>query len=247
MKSIIPYYFAEWAPGGAYHVYNSAVYRNVLFQTNSDHYKFRDRIRDMVGMFADVYAFAFVKNHFHCSLRIHDLSRIEKRLKEAHKLSAKEKKYLNGEATFNQLIGSYFANTFKSYALSFNKRHHRRGTLFDQTVRRIRIRKDLTSRRLIMYIHSNEMKHHMGNSYTDIGIRSSFWHYTEAREMKSWLDIDTVVERFGGLENFFAEHERYVKKYGSKLPDFDEELYFGYGGKVVAHAPFVDWLEDEEE
>jgi len=241
---VIPYYFAQWEAGGAYHVYNSAVYRNVLFQTESDHYKFRNRLRDMVASFADVYAFAFVKNHFHLSLRIHDMASIMQRLETATKLTAKEKKFLKGEVTFNQLIGSYFANVFKSYALSFNKRHHRRGTLFDQTVRRIRIRKDLTSRRLIMYIHSNEMKHHMGNSYTDIGIRSSFWHYTESREVKSWLDVETVMARFGGLEKFFAQHENYVKKYGSKLPEFDEERYFGYGGKVVDNAPAIEWLDD---
>lgn len=241
---VIPYYFATWVPGGSYHVYNSAVYRNVLFQTNSDHYKFRDRLRDMVTKFADVYAFAFVKNHFHCHLRIHDLQRTMQRLDAAKKLTAKEKSFLSGEATFNQLIGSYFANVFKSYAQSFNLRHHRRGTLFDQTVRRIRVTGDLTSRRLIMYIHSNEMKHHMGNSYTDVDIRSSFWHYQRIGEMESWLDTQTVIKRFGSLETFFQRHERYVKKYGKNLPHFDEEKYFGYGGKVVAKAPEIEWLDD---
>lgn len=200
----------------------------------------------MVASFADVYAFACVRNHFHISLRIHDLPRILKRLEKASKLTAKEKKYLNEEATLNQLIGSYFANFFKSYALSFNKRHNRRGTLFDQTVRRIRIRKDLVSRRLIMYIHTNEMKHHMGNSYTDLGMRTSFWHYTDQRIMESWLDTKTVLDRFGGAADFFTKHERYVKKYSSNLPHFDEERYFGYGGKVLEDAPEIPWLDDED-
>jgi len=46
---------------------------------------------------------------------------------------------------------------------------------------------------------------------------------------------------------FFKKHEHYVKKYGNKIPAFEEEKYFGYGGKIEAKAPAVEWLDDEEE
>ena len=241
---IIPYYFAPWAPGGAYHVYNRAVYKNRLFLTNSDHFKFVEYLKRYTPHFCTVYAYSFVINHFHLAVRIHSEELIREKLLARRKLLAAEKKFLAGDITFNQLIGNYWGNLFKSYAKSFNLRHDRYGTLFDQTVRRIRVRGDVISRRLIMYIHTNEVKHRVNDSFTNCMVRSSYGAYVGGVDAP-WIDTSAVIQRFGGLDSFVSRHTGYSRKYGLTLSDFDERNYFGYGQALVADAPLIAFLEDE--
>ena len=241
---ITPYYFARWVPGGAYHVYNRAVYKNRLFLTNSDHFKFVEYLRRYTPHFCSVYAYSFVINHFHLAVRLHSEELIREKLLARKKLLAAEKNYLAGEITFNQLIGNYWGNLFKSYAKSFNLRHDRYGTLFDQTVRRIRVRGDVISRRLVMYIHTNEVKHRINDSFTECKVRSSYSAYVGGVHAP-WIDTSAVVERFGGPEQFVRKHAGYTRKYGKAFEGFNERDYFGYGQPLVAEAPLVAFLEDE--
>ena len=129
------------------------------------------------------------------------------------------------------------------YARFYNPKAKRRGTLFNRPLRRIRVRKDLISRRLIMYIHTNEVKHGVRATYDRAGLRSSFAYYGLERR-DHWLARAAVLERFAGLEAFYREHEAYVRKYGAQISAFDEQLYFAPAEDIPDQAPHVEFLED---
>ena len=201
---------------------------------------------DRVTAFALVFAYAIIPNHFHLSIRLlpEEALREVLLLKEEKDLKVKERKWLSGRIPYRQLIGDYWATIFAIYANYFNPREGRRGTLLDQTLRRIRVRDDLVSRSLIMYIHTNEVKHRLLRSYMASGPRTSFAYYSLQRD-DHWLARDIVLARFGGLAAFYRRHEAYVRKYGHRIAAFDEELYFQPLRTDATEAPHVPFLDDE--
>ena len=240
------YYEAEWVPGGVYHVYNSAVQPNKAF-VNDGHYRFFvELLRDRLPGFAMVFAYALIPNHFHIAMQLRPLGEFEAWLRSKPKRTVKEDRWLRGEIPYRQVIGDYFSVLFAIYATSFNASVGRRGTLLNRTVRRIRVREDLISRRLIMYIHTNEVKHGIRSTYLRSGLRSSLAYYAQARD-DHWLARDAVLRRFGGLEAFYRRHEDYVLKYGTQVSAFDEALYFDPAKadrKDLRTAPYYEFLED---
>ena len=230
-------------PGGAYHVYNRAVHRNRLFLTRSDHFKFRDMLQKYVSAFAEVFAYACVLNHYHLSVRLFSLAEVHYRLEHKRKPGKMDRRFLEGGVTVNQLFGHYWAVAFRSYAQSFNLRHGRSGTLLDQTLRRIRTPGDVISRTLVMYIHANEMKHAIGNSFADVRERTSFSAYAESR-IAPFVTSAPVLERFGGYDAMVRRHTTYARKWGAALDAFVEKDYFGYRQPQRPEAPYVPFLDD---
>ena len=232
-------------PGGVYHVFTRAVHRNILFDDDAHYRYFVELLRDRVAAFAELFAYALIPNHLHSAIQLFSDSALAATIeaRPRSKRTAKEKQWLAGKLSYNMLIGDYFATLMAMYANYVNPKLGRKGTLFDQTIRRVRVREDLVSRRLIMYIHTNEVKHRMRSTYSASGVKTSFVYYGIERA-DHWLARRVVLERFGGLETFYAAHERYVLKYGAQISDFDEALYFDPGG-LVDEAPWVEFLEGE--
>lgn len=244
-KSSRRYYYATWAPGGVYHVYNHAVMPNLLFGDGEDRHFFVMLLREKVIHFAEVFAYALIPNHFHIALRIKSEAALRALLADPeYNPTAYERKWLAGEATFTKMIGDHWANIFAMYTAHRNPKAKRRGTLLDQTVRRIRVRDDLVSRRLIMYIHTNEVKHHIRNDYEGSSYLICSYAYYFKDRSDHWLARDTVLERFGGLDSFVRKHREYVKKYGTQISAFDEEIYFEAPGQPALETPYVEFLED---
>lgn len=241
------YYEAEWVSGGVYHVFSAAVHRNVLYADPPHYRTFVELLRDRATVFAEVFAYALIPNHFHLALRLRPEATLRTAIETRRRSDRTvfEKRYLRGELAYNQLIGDYWATLLAGYAQYANPLLDRRGTLFNQTLRRIRVRDDLVSRRLIMYIHTNEVKHGMHSVYDDSGLRTSFAYYLSDRE-DQWLAKAAVLQRFGGLDQLLSRHAAYVKKYGQQLSAFDEYLYFVPEKGHTAEAPYHDFLEDTE-
>ena len=238
------YFEAEWQAGGVYHVFSSAVHLNRLFNTPADYRIFVESIRDRLPIFADIFAYALIPNHFHLALRLLSEEDLRRNLQlKTSRLNVKEAQWLDGVLPYRQLIGDYWAAFFTKYAYNFNQRHSRRGSLFNQTIRRIRVRNDLISRRLIMYIHTNEVKHQIIDQYTNSGLRTSFAYYLSTRASQ-WLATEAVLDRFGGLDNFLLAHQQYIMKYSAALSTFDEQLYFHPPFEASQVAPAMPFLHD---
>lgn len=241
------YYEAEWVAGGVYHVYNSGVKPNRLFVDPIHYRTFVEMLRDGPTFFSDIFAFALIPNHFHFALQLLSQEDLRNKIlaKRRGKQTQFEKYWLLGDITYNKLIGDYWATFFSGYALYVNPLLKRRGTLLNQTVRRIRVRDDLVSRRLIMYIHTNEVKHGMLAQYDQSHYRTSFAYFLRS-EPNQWLAKEKVLARFEGVENFLRRHEAYVLKYGHQLSAFDEELYFDPLQDGFGDAPYVEFLEGDD-
>ena len=240
------YYEAVWVAGGVFHVFNSAVALNRLFVAPAHYRYFVELLLARVTPFAEVFAYALLPNHLHLALRLRSEGELRRRIeaKSRGKRFVNERRWLAGQLPYHRLIGDYWATFFAMYASYYNPLVGRRGTLFDQTVRRIRVRADLLSRRLIMYIHTNEVKHGLLGAYDRSGLRTSFAYYGRERD-DHWLARGAVLERFGGQEAFYRAHEDYVRKYGRYVSAFDERLYFAPpGGSPLEEAPYYSFLED---
>ena len=224
----VPFYYAPWHPGASYHVYNRAVSLNRLFVVEADVHKFRDNLKEKLRPFFEIYALACVGSHFHLHGRVRTLDAIERYLRALPRgeLLLRQRRYLDGEVGFQELIGDVFARTFNGYAKAFNLRHGRTGGLFNQTVRRLRVRDDLLSRRLVAYLHCNEVKHGVGLQVQGLGYRTTFAEI--CRGQTFFCDAAAVLERFGGAAAFEAYHRAYKARRLAALRRFDERRFFGY-------------------
>ena len=221
-----PHYFPAWVPGGTYHVFNRAVALNRLFCSWANVRKFRESLAGRLRPVFALYSVSLVGNHFHLHGRVRSLECIETYVRSLRRPLGRQRRYLAGELSVSALVGDAFGRAFQAYARSFNLSQRRTGALLDQTVRRLRVRDDLLSRRLCVYHHANAMKHGLYDGYRDLGALTS---YAETvRGDRGLIDVDAVYARFGGRAGFVAFHERSVAYHARHYRAHDELRHFGY-------------------
>ena len=223
-------YLALWVPGGSYHVYSRAVNGNLLFVDARDVRKFREKLRRLLP-FCELFALACVGNHFHLHLRVRREDEIRARLlARQHRavLGRRQRRWLAGDLSFQELLGDAFARTLHAYTKAFNLRHGREGDLFNHTVRRRRVRGDLLSRRLVCYIHAQWVKHARGNGKVyGQGASSSFAELIGEGRPSHLFAAAAVLARFGGRAAFIEQHRAYVARRRGALRRFGEARFFG--------------------
>lgn len=223
MRSI---YLAPWEPGASYHVFNRAVALNRLFCSWDNVAKFRAVLTAKVKPVFAIYSLSLVGNHFHLHGRVRSLDELEAYLRSLSKPLKRQRRYLDGEIGFQEFIGDAFARAFHAYGRSFNIHAKRTGSLMDQTVRRLRVRDDLLSRRLCVYHHANAMKHGLYPGYTTL---KGLTTYAEiVKGASDLVDLEAVYARFGGVEAFVRFHETSVRRHARNYAEHDELRHFGY-------------------
>ena len=237
--------FAKWIPGATYHVYNRAVALNKMFVVKRDHELFREKLQRLKP-YVEIYAIACVGTHFHMHVRIRTDAEIRRRLLALRKLLNVQKRYLEGRETFQRLIGDAFGRSFQAYARAFNLKYQRKGDLFNQTVRRLRVRDDLLSRRLCAYIHCQDIKHGLGERVSGLGMKTSFEEIWRGKS--SFIDVESVLARFGGKEAFIEYHRIYSQRRRAVLKRFNEDRFFQYDQTNRDHSGKLPvWLLDRGE
>ncbi len=99
---------------------------------------------------------------------------------------------------------------FISYALAYNNRFHRKGTLFVNPFRRIAIQDEAHLSRLIIYIHANQIKHRIENNLDQCRFTS---YHSIINENPTKLKREEVLEIFGGEESFIEWHQQVINYY----------------------------------
>lgn len=238
--------FAKWIPGASYHVYNRAVALNRLFVVEGDHRLFRKKLKRLKP-YVEIYALACVGTHFHMHVRVRSDAEIRERLGRLRKLLKVQRGYLEGSVNFQRLIGDAFGRSFQAYARAFNLKYDREGDLFNQTVRRLRVRDDLLSRKLCAYIHCQDIKHGLGERVSGLGLKTSFEELWRGKS--SFIDVEAVLARFGGKAAFIEYHQAYSQQRRAALKRFNEDRFFQYdqthGGRRSKNHPI--WLLDRGE
>ena len=223
-------YIVDFEEDEMYHVYNRTNNKEKLFLSDENRLFFLQRYKEIISPFADTFCWNLLPNHFHLLIRTKPEKSVTTYLqnKTVKDLTVTEKKFLmpgvanlpkvgnpnakayNPEITFSELIEQTFKRLFQSYALAFNKQHHRQGNLFYKPFKRIKINKDDQFTMALIYIHANAAKHGLVKDFTTY--KWSSWHSIVSNQPTSLLR-DEVVKWFGSLESCIKTHKELAAYY----------------------------------
>ncbi|WP_420632243.1 transposase [Candidatus Leptofilum sp.] len=176
-------------PGSYYHIFNRGNNRETIFREDENYRYFLQQYKKYLAPHVSTCAYCLMPNHFHLLDRINENPGHSP--KEPAKLSPVEKA---------------FRDFFISYAKSFNKRYGRTGSLFQRKFKR-KPADDLGYRmRLVVYIHANPIRAGLCTHFEE-------WPYSSYRailsDQETAVQRETVLQWFGGREDFIAFHEEY--------------------------------------
>ena len=171
--------------GRVFHIYNRGNNGESLFKEERNYYFFLKKYIQHVVPYVDTYAYCLLDNHFHLVVRI---------------------KYGDErpQGTKNRKPHQAFSNWFNCYSQAINKSYNRTGSLFEKPFHRKLVLKDDYLKSVIVYVHSNPIKHGFCEDYNG-WIYSSYHDYLDQRV--HWIDKNFVLDLFGGKEGFITFHK----------------------------------------
>jgi REP element-mobilizing transposase RayT len=178
----------QFQSGHYYHVFNRGNnYENIFREIQNYDYFLLLMLKHLLPI-CEIFAYCFMPNHFHLLIQIKSIDNLPE-------------DYKSGKKKLHQP----FSNFFNAYTKAVNKKYHRRGSLFQEHLKRNRIESDTYFKNLILYIHLNPDHHRFKESYNNYPFSS----YAEYISMKdSFIEKGYVLELFGDLENFVYCHEQ---------------------------------------
>lgn len=216
MKPILQY-------GGYYHIFNQGNNREDIFMNNEDYQHFLDKLDVYIGTVADIYAWALLRNHFHLLVRIKEEGEIGYFNSEHAK---SDNPYLKWNTYFPDLPDKrfkikpkpteQFKHFFNAYSRWFNKRHGRVGALFQKNYDRKEVSCERYFINLIIYIHTNPIKHGFVENILDYPWTSYLLIKTEK---VNFIKKREVVNYFDGIDNYIATHNLSIERIEERIKD----------------------------
>jgi putative transposase len=179
--------------GNYYHIYNRGNNGIDIFLEKENYYHFLRLYAKYIDPVAETYAWCLLKNHFHILVRIKDKTEIEQ--KELTYTTTDKPKVIDPSRQFSHL--------FNAYTQAVNKRHHRTGSLFENTFERKLVSSEKYFQQLIFYIHNNPVHHGFVKKMCLYPWSS---YETVISDKPTKLKRGEVIEVFGDVENFLAYH-----------------------------------------
>ena len=179
------------ATGVLHHVMARGIERKTIFRNNTDREWFLERLGTLAEKtHTSVYSFALIPNHFHLLLR-----------------------------SGPKGLSLFMRRLLTGYAVSFNKRYHRSGHLFQNRYSSIICEEDPYFMELIRYIHLNPFRAHIVNTMEQLdGYPWSGHYYLTRKNPFPWYDAPYVLQWFGDSKKTYRTfiQEGIEKKH---LPD----------------------------
>lgn len=201
------HYYIRFEEGTFYHVYNRAVNKKPMFTKSWNYRFFLNRMEKYILPYADIYSFCLLENHFHLLLKIKQLQKDLKTLKELSNPNENINEFI--EETVNKdihyIVSGAFRKMFQSYAMAFNKQEGRIGTLFQTPFKRSEIDSEEYLVQIIYYIHNNPQKHHYIGDFRKYPY-SSYPYYLKKAE-SPWVH-DDMYKLFEGYKEFVDFHNK---------------------------------------
>jgi REP element-mobilizing transposase RayT len=188
--------------GHVYHVYNCGNNGEDIFKERRNYVLFLDLMKHHLLPAVDIYAYCLLRNHFHLLIKIKYADEIadEKLCKKPHLA---------------------FSHMLNAYTQSVNKSVKRKGSLFQEHLRRKRVIDENYLIQLVVYIHLNPVKHGFSNSPEDY-LYSSY--KAMISDKKTLLNRAVVLDYFGDRENFIYWHD-FKKLTHEQIKLLDNEEY----------------------
>ena len=180
-----------------YHIYNRGVNRENVFVEDRNYFHFMNLYAKYIEPVAETFAYCLLRNHFHVLVKI----RTEEEIKTLTKTLRVFETLRVSEPSIQ------FSNLLNAYAKAINKAYGRSGSLFQHPFGRVRVANPTQFYRVVMYIHQNPQKHKFVNDYKE-------WKYSSYAVLlassPTRLQRGTVIEWFGGCDQFTRMHEDWV-------------------------------------
>jgi REP element-mobilizing transposase RayT len=169
------------APGALHHIICRGIERGQIFLDDADRDHFVERLATVLSeTFTSCFAWALIPNHFHLLVR-------------------------TGSAPISVIM----RRLLTSYAVHFNRRHHRSGHLFQNRYKSILCQQDPYLLELVRYIHLNPVRAKIVSDLSELDRYAYSGHSRLVGTIDDgWQDTESVLI-------FFAESERNARaRYG---------------------------------
>jgi hypothetical protein len=179
---------AAIVPDCYYHIYNRGNNRGNIFKEHRNYEYFMRQYWKHAEPIADTFAYCLLMNHFHILIRTKPAEILE-RIPRGHK------------------PGLILGNFFNGYAKAINKAYNRTGSLFENPFERRPVLSLAHLQNLVCYIHRNPQRH---------GIVPDFRQYSYSsyplfiQDNPTPLKTKTVLDWFGGYDNFYIAHRERI-------------------------------------
>lgn len=162
------------SPGTLHHVIVRGIERRQIVDDDKDRTNFIDRMGSLAPETdTAIYAWALLMNHAHILLR-------------------------SGPPG----LSKYMKRFLTSYAVFYNRRHHRHGHLFQNRYKSIVVEEDAYFKELVRYIHLNPLRAHMVDSFDALNRYRWCGHSViVGRVSNDWQDRTYVLRWFGEKES----------------------------------------------
>jgi putative transposase len=197
--------------GQYYPIYNHANGDDNLFREAKNYPFFLQKYRQHINPIDETIAWCLMPNHFHLLVKIKDEVSLKQdflKFKTLENLNSEER-----QLRLSYLLSKQFSNFFSSYSQSFNKVYQRRGSLFLKNFKRKLIDSETYLLQLIIYIHTNPIKHGFTSNLLD-------WEWSSYENLGQNYPL-LINELFGGENNYHKIHLeklQYFKEY-SKIEE----------------------------
>ena len=178
-------------PGQYYHIYNRGVKKLSLFRDDQDYLRFLTLVKKYMEPVGEVLSFALMGNHYHLTVLMYPANQIDPKFRKTP-----------------QTLGRTFGHLQNAYAKYFNTRYDKMSGVFERSYERKRVLTLNYLRQLIVYHHLNPVKHGLELDFADY-LWTSYQDLSSPL-VESFLPKALVYDKFGGVEAFFAAHERPV-------------------------------------
>jgi len=115
-------YHIALEPDRFYHIFSRAIGNETLFKESKNYNFFLERYKKYIAPIADTYTYCLLPNHFHFLIRI----------------KSEETLRTNGISNAEKIMQN-FSNFLNSYTKAYNKLYNRRGSLFMDYLRRVKV------------------------------------------------------------------------------------------------------------
>ena len=158
------------APGVLHHIMIKGIERRKIFQSNKDREDFLERLETLLPETKTTcYAWAFMPNHAHFLLR-----------------------------TGSVPLANLMRRLLTGYVVNFNRRHNRRGQLFQNRYKSIVCQEDIYFKELVRYIHLNPIRGGIISGLKELNNYPYCGHTTlVGKKVRPWQDVDYVLGYFG--------------------------------------------------
>ena len=180
------------APGTLHHVIVRGIEKRRIVNDVADRQNFVKRLGELsVGTKTTIYAWSLMTNHAHILLRSSEIG-----------------------------LSGFMRRLLTGYAISYNRRHHRWGYLFQNRYKSIVCDEDAYFTELVRYIHLNPLRAKLVKSLSRLDRYRWSGHGVLMGNIKNeWQDRDYVLKWFGKKEGeALKDYRNYVDKGIEKGP-----------------------------